>query len=215
MKKEPKIRFSERTRITQKFDANGKVTASFSERTIIAKPSSEKAKKLKAIEDLQKLSDDLKISGTFANEIARIVKGWKVPKNWKRCRNLKTFIVTAKNDLLFKRTLDTVQRQLKLAAYFYGHAGEYGIDEQGKAKLIAVMRDQYSSLMLSYPKEFPGLPEYVFSIGKALNVPTRFYRDWYANFRDVPDWSTEETSDEEIMAFFESERAKALANASQ
>jgi len=196
------LKFSKRTNIRQVFTKNGRLVAEWVDTPLILPRSSTKAKKQNVVEKLQELSDGLKISGEFANEMARVVTNWKKPKNR---RKLKVFIVTAKNDLLFKRTFETAHMQLKVAMALLKDADELGIDEEGKAKLNSEVRTRYFDLAY-FPKDFIKLPQVFRDV---LPLPKQALRDWYAAYIGEPAWNLENVSDEAIKEFFDAKCAEA------
>ena len=196
------IKFSKRTNIRQVFTKKGCLVAEYVSTPLILPKSSMKAKKQNVVEKLQELSDGLKISGEFANGMARVVMNWKKPKNR---RKLKVFIVTAKNDLRFERTFETAYMQLKVAMELLKRADELEIDDEGRAKLGTEIRDRYVDLM-QFPKDFVKLPQ-VFR--ETFPLPNHLLRSWYAHYNDKPEWMFAEVSDEAIKEFFDAKCAEA------
>lgn len=193
------IRFSTKSRITQIVRKDGSIKESWIETSLVVPSSSEKVSVQKRIDYIQKLCDECKISGAFANEIARIVKNWKPRKNTKRI-NEPNYILTAQNQKKFRRSLRTLVNEFSIAKIIYEKSNEWKIKRPDQLKDL--MFNKYMSMLQDYPSEFPALPD---DIRASFTPPAYIYRLWYCKRLGKAKWEIENVSNEEIMAYFNTE----------
>ena len=196
MPKEPTIKMTQRSRITNRYNAKGELIETHVANEVKGKPSSEKIKKQKIISLIQTWNDELKISTAFANELARMVLNWK-PRRGAKHYVPKKFILDNGNGARFQKTFTTDLNRLELARYFFVNKLDYDIENRDK--MYDAMLNNYIHLIWEYPKKVGAIPE---DIRNMFKLSAANYRQWYIKLSGEPDWAIKKTN-EEIKAIYE------------